>query len=81
MASTTEVHQKLTEVFRDIFDDPTLEITDTTTADDIDDWESITHINLIAAVEKAFKVSFNTKDVKALANVGDFISLIVSRLK
>jgi len=81
MASTTEVHQKLTEVFRDIFDDPTLEITDTTTADDIDDWDSITHINLIAAVEKAFKVSFNTKDVKALANVGDFISLIVSRLK
>jgi acyl carrier protein len=81
MASTTEVHQKLTEVFRDIFDDPTLEIADSTTADDIDDWDSITHINLIAAVEKAFKVSFNTKDVKALANVGDFISLIVSRLK
>jgi acyl carrier protein len=81
MASTTEVHQKLTEVFRDIFDDPTLEITETTTADDIDDWDSITHINLIAAVEKAFKVSFNTKDVKALANVGDFMQLIASRLK
>jgi acyl carrier protein len=81
MASTTEVHQKLTEVFRDIFDDPSLEITETTTADDIDNWDSITHIDLITAVEKAFKVSFSTKDVKALANVGDFIALIVRHLK
>ena len=81
MASTTEVHQKLTEVFRDIFDDPSLEITETTTADDIDGWDSITHINLITAVEKAFKVRLSTKDVKALTNVGDFISLIVRHLK
>jgi acyl carrier protein len=81
MASTAEVHQKLTDVFRDIFDDPAIEITETTTADDIDDWDSITHINLIAAVEKAFKISFNTKDVKGLANVGDFVQLIASKLK
>jgi len=81
MASTAEVHQKLTDVFRDIFDDPTLEIDEKTTADDIDDWDSITHINLIAAVEKAFKISFNTKDVKGLANVGDFMQLIASRMK
>jgi acyl carrier protein len=79
--TTAEIHQKLTEVFRDIFDDDTLQITDTMTADDVDDWDSITHINLIAAVEKTFKVSFNTKDVKALKNVGDFIQLIASRLK
>jgi acyl carrier protein len=76
-----EIHQQLTGVFRDIFDDDSLEITDATTAKDIEDWDSITHINLIAAVEKAFKVSFNTKDVKALGNVGDFVKLIASRLK
>jgi acyl carrier protein len=76
-----DIHQQLTAVFRDIFDNSTLEISDTMTADDIDDWDSITHINLIAAVEKAFNVSFNTKDVKALSNVGDFINLIASRLK
>jgi acyl carrier protein len=81
MATTTEVHQKLTDVFRDIFDDPTIEITEQTTAEDIDDWDSITHINLIAAVEKAFKISFNTKDVKALSNVGDFMQLIATRIK
>jgi len=76
-----EIHQKLTAVFRDIFDDSKLEIGDATTAEDIEDWDSITHINLIAAVEKAFKVRFNTKDVKALANVGDFIQLIANRVK
>jgi acyl carrier protein len=76
-----EIKQKLTAVFRDVFDDPGLEISDSTTAKDIDEWDSINHITLIAAVEKAFKVSFNTKDIKALANVGDFIRLIASRVK
>ncbi len=76
-----EIKQKLTAVFRDVFDDPALEIGDATTARDIEDWDSINHITLIAAVEKAFKVSFNTKDIKALANVGDFIRLIASRVK
>jgi acyl carrier protein len=74
-----EIHQKLTEVFRDVFDDPGIEISDTTTANDIDGWDSITHVVLITATEKAFNVRFNTRDVKALANVGDFIRLIESR--
>ena len=74
-----EVHKRLTAVFRDIFDDPSLEITDKTTADDIADWDSITHINLITAVEQEFKVSFSTKDVKSLKNVGDFVGLIATR--
>jgi acyl carrier protein len=81
MSPHAEIQQKLTAVFRDIFDNPSLEISDATTANDIEEWDSITHIDLIAAVEKAFKVSFNTKDVKALANVGDFIQLIASRVK
>jgi acyl carrier protein len=75
-----EIHKRLTAVFRDVFDDPSLEITDATTADDISDWDSITHITLITAVEDEFKVSFRTKDVKSLANVGDFIRLIGSRV-
>jgi acyl carrier protein len=76
-----DIHQRLTGVFRDIFDDPSLEISDATTANDVADWDSITHINLINAVEKSFQVRFNTKDVKALQNVGDFIRLIESRVK
>jgi acyl carrier protein len=75
-----EIHERLTEVFRDVFDDPALEISDSTTARDVEGWDSLTHINLIVATEKALGVSFTTKQVKALANVGDFIQLIASRL-
>jgi acyl carrier protein len=77
----TEIHQRLTAIFRDVFDNPGLEISDATTAQDVEDWDSITHITLIVAVEKAFGVSFTTKDVRALTNVGDFIRLIASRIK
>jgi acyl carrier protein len=76
-----EIHQKLTLVFRDVFDDPTLDISEATTAEDVAGWDSIMHVNLIVAVEKAFGASFTTKDVKALANVGDFIQLIAKRAK
>jgi acyl carrier protein len=76
-----EIHRQLTGIFRNIFDNPTLEISDATTANDVEDWDSITHINLISAVEKSFKISFNVKDVKALQNVGDFVRLIASRAK
>ena len=76
-----EIHQKLTSVFRDVFDDDGLEITEATTAADVPEWDSLTHINLIVAAEKAFRVKFTTKEVKALANVGDFMSLIAKSAK
>ena len=70
----------LTDVFRDVLDQPSLEIAETTTAPQVKGWDSLAHINLIVAVENAFAVTFSTKDVKALANVGDFIRLIERRL-
>jgi acyl carrier protein len=76
-----EIHQKLTLVFRDLFDDPTLEISDATTAKDVAGWDSIMHVTLIVAVEKAFGISFTTKEVKTLANVGSLIQLIANRVK
>jgi acyl carrier protein len=77
----SEIHQKLTVVFRDVFDDPSLEISDVTTANNVAGWDSITHVNLIVAVERGFGTSFTTKEIKALANVGDFIQLIAKRVK
>ena len=79
--TSTEIHEKLTAVFRDIFDLPKLVIGDATTAKDVQGWESLTHVNLIVAVEKAFGVRFTTKEVKGLANVGDFIRLIAMKVK
>lgn len=75
-----EIHQKLTDVFRDVLDQPLLEIAESTTAPKVKGWDSLAHINLIVAVENAFAVTFTTKDVKALANVGDFMRLIERRL-
>jgi acyl carrier protein len=77
----TEIHQKLIPIFRDVFEDPALEISDATTAKDVPAWDSLTYVNLIVAVEKAFAVSFTTKEVKSLANVGSFIDLIAKRVK
>ena len=74
-----EIHDSLTAVFRDVLDAPGLTLTDATTAKDVEGWDSIAHVSLIVAVEKAFRVRFTTKEVKALANVGDFIRLIERR--
>lgn len=74
-----KITEKLTEVFRDVFDDESLEITDETTADDIEDWDSLEHISLIAAVEKAFKMRFTMKEVSGMKNVGEMISILCER--
>lgn len=79
--TNAEIQQQLTAVFRDIFDDPKLELSDSTTAQDVENWDSITHVDLIGAVEKSFSVRFTVKDIRSLRNVGDFIRLIASQVK
>jgi acyl carrier protein len=70
------IQQRLNQVFQEVFDRPDLQISEAMTAEDIDEWDSLTHIMLIVATEKAFAVSFTTKEVKSLKNIGDFIRLI-----
>ena len=79
--TNAQIHEKLTIVFRKVFDDPELTPGETTTAKDVEGWDSLAHVSLIVAVEKAFNVRFTTKEVQALANVGDFVRLIEKRLK
>ena len=68
------------DIFRDNFDDDSLVITRETTADDIEDWDSLEQINLLTAMEKKFGIKFTLDDVRGLANVGDMADLSV-RLK
>ena len=70
------IFEELTEIFRDIFDDEEIELTDETTSDDIEDWDSLEQINLLVAIEKKFSVKFKLDDVSHLANVGDMVSLV-----
>ena len=64
------------EIFRDNFDDDTLEITRATCADDIEDWDSLEQINLLTAIEKKFNIKFKLADVRNLKNVGDLLDLV-----
>ncbi len=74
-----EVMAKLTEVFRDVFDDNRIVIHDNTTADDIDDWDSLEHINLVEAVENEFGMKFKMQEVSGMKNVGEMAEIVRSR--
>ncbi len=75
--SREEVFEKLTEIFREVFDDETITISDTTVAGDIEGWDSLMHITLIGTVEDEFDMKFAMKDVVGMKNVGEMVQLIL----
>ena len=77
--NTNALWEALTQIFRDTFEDNELTICSETTADDIDDWDSLSHIQLIVAVEQTFGMHFNTGEVAGLANVGELMDRIVQQ--
>lgn len=75
------VREKLETIFRDVFDDAEIDIYEELTADDIENWDSLTHIQLIVAVEQEFSVKFQTAEVISLKNVGEFMELLKEKSK
>ena len=75
-----EVFGKLNGVFRDVFDDDDITVTDSTSAEDIEDWDSLSHINLVVAVEKEFGIKFSMGETTKLKNVGEMVDIIVERV-
>ncbi len=75
-----DILNALTEVFRDVFDDDDIVVTPDTTANDIDGWDSQTHVLLIVAAEQRFGVKFRTAELESLKNVGHFAELIRAKL-
>ena len=75
-----EVYETLNGVFQDVFDDESITVNDETTSDDIDGWDSLEHINLIAAVEQEFGVKFNMGPVVSMKNVGEMVDIILSQI-
>lgn len=71
---------ELQEIFRDIFDEEDLVISRDTTAEDIEDWDSLTHMQLIVEIEKKYNIKFTTAEIKKAANVGEFIDIIEEKL-
>ena len=72
---------RLQDIFREIFDDDTLVIDRETSAEHIDDWDSLNHINLIVAIEKEFQIKFKLGELQSLKDVGDTIDLILAKLE
>ena len=72
-----EVFERLNKVFQDVFDDDTIEVHDETTADDIDEWDSFEHINLVVAIEEEFSFKIPMGKVVTMKNVGEMVDIIL----
>jgi acyl carrier protein len=75
-----QIYTRLTSVFRDVFDEDDLVLTPEITADDVDGWDSLSHIRLVLAVSKSFGVKFSASEIGGLKNVGEFVELIQKKM-
>ena len=73
------LYEKLTGIFREVFDDDEIELRPDLAARDVDGWDSLRHVRLILTIEKAFGVTFGAAEVGRLQNVGDLVNLIQAR--
>ena len=71
-----EIYNRLAKVFQDVFDDDELVVTPELTADDVPEWDSMSHIRLMLTVERGFGTRFAAGEIASLRNVGDLVSLI-----
>lgn len=76
-----EIFTRLNRVFQEVFDDITIRVTPQTTADDIEDWDSLEHITLISAVEREFRMKFKMGEISSMKNVGEMAQIIAQRAK
>lgn len=74
-----EILEKLTPIFREQLDNEEIELNAETTAEDIEEWDSLSHIQLIVAIEKAFGIRFTSAEIQSWNNVGEMIDSIISK--
>lgn len=74
-----QVLAELQEIFRDTLDNEDITLADATTANDIEEWDSLTHIQLIVAIEKHFRIKFTSKEILSWQNVGEMVECIVGK--
>ncbi|HNY06099.1 MAG TPA: acyl carrier protein [Candidatus Egerieousia sp.] len=74
-----EVLKKVNDVFRDVLDNDEIVLKDETTADDVEGWDSLSHIQLVVAVEKAFKIKFTSGEILRWKNIGEMVDSILSK--
>lgn len=72
--------EKIQDIFRDVFDDEELIVADSTSSDDIEEWDSLSHIQLVVAVEKAFGLKLTSKEILSWEDVGEMADAIHAKL-
>lgn len=77
----SDIFKKVNEIFCDELDNDDIVLTDETTADDVEEWDSLSHVQLIVAIEKAFGIKFTSNEILSWNNVGELIDSIEKRLK
>ena len=75
-----EVFLTVTAVFRDVLDNDRLVLEEKTTADDVEDWDSLTHIQLVVAVEKRFRIRFGSREIRGWNDVGGLVDSIFAKV-
>ena len=75
-----EIFEKLTEIFRDVMDNEEIVLEENTTAEDIEEWDSLAHVQLIEKIESVFGLKFSAKEMMSWDDVGEFVDSIEKRL-
>ena len=75
-----EIMVQVQEIFCDVVDNEDIVLTDTTTSDDIEEWDSLSHIQLVVSIEKSFKLKFTAADISSWRNVGEMCEAIAAKI-
>jgi acyl carrier protein len=74
-----QIYGRLNHIFQDVFDEDSIQVTPELTAQDVEGWDSLTHVRLLMTVQKAFKIKFSSSEIGRLERVGDLVQLIKER--
>jgi acyl carrier protein len=74
--SRADILKEVTDIFIDVLDNEDIVLNDATQAKDVEDWDSLNHIQLVVAIEKHFKIRFTSKEIQSWNNVGEMLNCI-----